>query len=779
MRKIQLLCMALLLCACSTTRHLPEGETLYGGVKQLDEVMTDTVDESIRLAVAQTLEVLPNSALMGSAYHQSPFPFGLWIYNGLYTEKETGFRHWLWNKLKSEPIVVSQVNPVLRCRAAEVAMADEGYFDGKVSYEEIPAKRNPRKAKIAYRVTYGPCTRISDIEYMKNHDARLDSIVLHTCQDSYIQVGDRFSASALKAEKERIATLMADSGYFNYSEDFVHYLADSTQGNQQIALRVFTDFMADRISLHPCRLDSIALHLDHGFGLDSKNFESKGFKTVGWRGKKRMKPKHLYKCLPLQKGETYYSKMASKAQTRLSRLNTFKYNNIEWVVLNADSVSYDNDLMVFDSLASDTTSMLMRIRSTYDLPWTGSLEVKGVYKDIDQVGPGVAFTAQRKNLFGGGELLSMELEAGYEWNTGKHTVGDKDGLLNSYEFGGKVSLAVPRLQLPFHHVYYDLPVTTTYSVGADILRRSGYFQMMKLSAEVNYSFSTNEVSTHIIAPIHLTYTRLMHTTGQFDSIVSANRVLKQSFADQFIPSIRYAYIFDNSTIVKGRSRQWLQASFVEAGGIMDVVMGACGTHRKQGERRLLWQPFSQFVKATVDFRNYVDLGHRHTLVTRLLGGLAYAYGNSTTIPYSEQFFIGGANSLRGFSIRSVGPGTFVPNSGKYKYMDQTGDVKLEANVEWRFPLSGDLHAALFADAGNVWTLRNESSRSGGQLTSSFAGQLATDAGLGLRYDLGMLVLRFDVGVPIHDPSEKSGKYYNTSGSFFGNLGYHLAIGYPF
>ncbi len=766
-----------ILGACSTTKHLPEDELLYGGVKRLDEVMTDTVDASVREAVAQTLEVLPNSAFLGSAYHQSPFPFGLWIYNGLYTEKEKGLRHWLWNHMKSDPIVISQVNPVLRCRAAEVAMADEGYLEGKVYYQLVSAKRNKKKAKIAYVVTYGEPTRIGTIEYMKNHDSRLDSIIAHTRMDSYIQQGRRFSASALSAEKQRIGQMMVDSGYFNYSSNYVHYVADSTQAARRVDLRVFTDFMADRIDLHPCKLDSIAIYLDYGLGLPPKNFESRDFKTIGWRGRLHMKPKRLYSSLPLKKGETYRSDMSAKVQNRLSRLNTFKYNSIEWVAL--DTLAQEENLMAFDSLASDTTKMLMQIHSTYDLPWTGSLEVKGVYKDIDQVGPGISFGAQRKNLFGGGELLSLELDAGYEWNTGKRTVGENNGLLNSYEFGGKVSLSVPRLQLPFRHVDYDLPVTTKYSLSADILRRSGYFQMMKTSAEISYTFSVNEVSTHIITPIQLAYTKLMNTTHNFDSIVAQNPVLKQSFANQFIPSIRYTYIFDNRTIVKGNSRQWMQLSLVEAGGIMDAVMGAVGSHRKQGERQLLWQPFSQFLKASVDFRNYVDLGHRHTLATRLLGGIAYAYGNSTTVPYSEQFFIGGANSLRGFSIRSVGPGDFIPNGGKYSYMDQTGDVKLEANVEWRFPLSGDLYAALFADAGNVWTLRHESGRPGGQFTGSFMEQLATDTGLGLRYDLGMLVLRFDVGVPIHDPSESNNKYYNQSGSFFGNLGYHLAIGYPF
>ncbi len=763
-----MLVAVMLLAGCSTTKHLPEGEILYTGVRQIETLADEEVDPEVKVAVHSLLEVEPNSSMLGSAYHQSPFPLGLWIYNGLYTEREKGLRHWLWNKFKSDPTLISQVNPQLRCQAAEIAMKDEGHFEGHVSYDIIPNKRNSRKAKVTYHVTYGHPSRISSVQYKSNQDTRLDRIISNTRQESLLQTGKRFSATDLEAEKNRLSRLMVDSGYFNYSSAYVRFLADTTQAPYQVALMVHTDHQASDVALRPCRVDSIFIQLDYGGGLSPSHYTSNGYKSIGYRGPLQMKPKYLYRCLSIDRGELYNTRMGSKVTSRLTRLNTFKYNNVEWKVIGSADTTQQ----------MDTTLLLLSLSSTYHMPWTGSLEVKGVYKDNNQVGPGLSFTAQRRNLFGGGELLSFELNAGYEWNTGKHGIGQNQGLLNSYEVGGKVSLSVPRLQLPLH-VDEDYPVTTAYSLSADVLRRAGFFQMFKGTGDLTYSFSSDRVSTHVLTPLQLSYTSLMSTTDRFDEIVSQNRVLRQSFANQFIPSIRYTYIYDNSAIAHGRSHQWMQASIVEAGGILDGVMGVVGHHRTQGERQILWQPFSQFVKASIDYRHYTDLGHRQVLATRLLGGIAYAYGNSQAVPYSEQFFIGGANSLRGFSIRSVGPGQYHTNGSRYSYMDQTGDVKLEANVEWRFPLSGDLFAALFADAGNVWTLRQDENRSGGQINSSFLAQLATDCGLGFRYDLGMLVLRFDIGVPLHDPSESDNKYYNMTGAFFGNLGYHLAIGYPF
>ncbi len=712
----------LVITSCSVTRHLPDGEVAYMGVKDIAVEVEDTLDVEVETAVNTLLKVNP---------------------------KDKGLFEWMKNNMKGNPMLVSQVNPELRCRAAEMAMKDEGYFAGQVDYEMVPNRRNPKKAKVAYTVSYGKASRLSSVEYLPNQDARVDRIVANTRDQRLIHVGDRFSATRLLAEKNRLGALMVDSGYFYYTPALVRYLADSTQTPYGVALKVCTDYKASAEVLRPCRVDSVSIKLERGSGL---------------------KPKYLEPCLAVEKGELYNNRIGRRITTRLARLNTFKYNNVEWKVCNDN----DNENHHFP----DTTSLLLSLTSTYHLPWSGSYELKAVYKDNDQVGPGLAFMAQRRNLFGGGELLTFGIDAGYEWNTGKHTIGENNGLLNSYELGSKVSLAIPRLQLPLE-VDEDLPVTTTYSLSADVMSRAGFFKMFKATGELSYSFSTSPVNTHILTPLQLTYTSLLSTTHRFDSIVGSNRVLKQSFADQFIPSIRYTYIYDNSSIAEGNSRQRLQVSLVEAGGILDGIMGQVGAHRQQGERQFLWQPFSQFVKASVDLRNYIDLGHRQTLAMRALGGVAYAYGNSETVPYSEQFFIGGANSLRGFSIRSVGPGTFKRHGDKYAYLDQTGDVKLEANVEWRFPLTGDLYGALFADAGNVWTLRDEDSRSGGQLTSTFLSELATDCGFGLRYDLGMLVLRFDIGVPLHDPCESNGKYYNPSGSFFGNLGYHLAIGYPF
>jgi outer membrane protein assembly factor BamA len=768
--------LLLTLSGCSTTRRLPEGEVLYTGVKYIHTNRADREDVAtdVATAVDAGLKVEPNGSLLGSAHYRWPMQFGLWAYNAFYTERTRGLRHWLFTTLKSDPILVSQVNPSLRTRAAEITMDDNGYFGGSVNYEVIPNRHNDRKASIGYTVNYPQPYRYSTIEYVPTASPEVNNIVHNARSESSLQPGEIFSAEALEEERTRLVDLLRGSGFYLYNASNIRYLADSTGRKHEVALRVYlAEEGTQTDALQRCIIDSVLIALDNGNGLAPNHFDTLGFCTIGYRGAKlRMRPDILRSCIPCSEGEVYSDQLTQRVKTSLNRLNTFKYNQVQYALLPSDSASR----------ADSVNRMLMQVTATYDYPYDGQLEFNVITKDNHQTGPGLSLKVNHRNCLHGGELLSTEFTSSYEWLTGRNSYSENNNLINSYEFGLKTSLTYPRLLLPrVVRVNRDSPVSTSYSLSANVMRRSGFFQMFKGTGEVRYDFYTTSVSSHSFSPLQLSYTSMMQTSYRFDSIVSANKVLQQGFSNRFIPAIVYTYLYDNRSVNKSNlTQQWLQVSLTEAGGLLDLCTGLFGS-KPQGERQLLWQRFSQFVKGTVDFRNYFQLNRSTVLATRLLGGVAYAYGNSTVVPYSEQFYIGGANSLRGFSVRSLGPGRYQTGTDRYAYMDQTGDIKLEANVELRFPFAGDLQGALFADAGNIWTLRNEESRPGGQLdVDHLLRDLATDVGLGFRYDLGMLVVRFDIGVPLHDPTTSTeGKYYNITGSFFGNLGYHLAVGYPF
>ena len=230
-----------------------------------------------------------------------------------------------------------------------------------------------------------------------------------------------------------------------------------------------------------------------------------------------------------------------------------------------------------------------------------------------------------------------------------------------------------------------------------------------------------------------------------------------------------------------RNSLWWETSVTSAGNVTSLIYAAFGEGLDKKNKKLLKSPYAQFLKLTSEVRTLYKLSEKHHLAARLMGGAIWAYGNQTIAPYSEQFYIGGANSLRAFTVRSLGPGTYHPGKNtQYGYLDQTGDIKLEANVEYRFPIFGDLYGATFLDAGNVWLMRKEESRPGGELTmKSFAKSIALGTGAGIRYDLEFLVIRLDLGVALHAPYDTGKRGYYNIPKFKDGLGLHFAIGYPF
>ncbi len=403
-----------------------------------------------------------------------------------------------------------------------------------------------------------------------------------------------------------------------------------------------------------------------------------------------------------------------------------------------------------------------------------SLEANASSKSNSYIGPGLVFGVTNKNIFGGGEQLSVKLSGTYEWQTGH----GRNSVFNSYEAGLTGSLAFPRLLAPkfIPRSRYQLN-WTRFTLNADLLNRPHYFKMAQFNASMSYDWRLRRHVQNSFTPIKLTYTNLMNTTHDFDSIMAANPAVAQSFRSQYIPQMSYSYVYDRMLTPNNSINVQFQVQ--EAGNIFWAIYRACGI---KGEKHLFGTPFSQFVKGQAQ----LVYGHRiasgdNWLYTRVACGAAHAYGNSNQVPYSEQFYVGGANSVRAFTVRSIGPGSYkAPEGQPEDYFDRTGTFKFEANIEYRFPIAGPLHGALFIDAGNVWLLKHDDMRPGGTLRAkSFLRDLALGTGVGLRFDISMLVIRGDLGIGIHAPYD-TGKhgYYNMT-SFGNSLAFHLAIGYPF
>ena len=759
--------LGLLLSACSTTRNLPEGEVLYTGI---EEIKVENADESkageaTMDEIEAALAYPPNNALLGSSSLRVPFPFGLWVYNA-FVNKEGKLGKWIFRKLAAKPVLISTVNPEVRVKVARNLLNEYGYFQGESAFEVIPDEKNPRKAKLAYTITMNHPYTLDSVEYVHIRH-RADSLIDATAGERLLRTGDPFNVVRLQAERERISSMLRDNGYYYFRPDFITYQADTTLVPGKVTLRVAPKESLPRTALRTWRLGDISVWLN-GYNneppTDSVRYKNL---TVHYEGKLRVRPSVLYKRLYLKPGDLYSQRAQERTQTALARLGIFRYTELSYA---------PRDTM----RRQDTLDLC--VNAAYDLPLDGELELNVTAKSNDQVGPGAVFSVTKRNIFGGGETFGVKLRGSYEWQTG-NKLDDNSSKINSYELGLSTTLTFPRVLFPaWGRRDLDMPAATTFRLYADQMNRARFFKLLAFGGEAAYEFQPSATSRHSVTPFKLAYNLLQRTTAEFDSITNVNRALKESLQDQFVPSMSYTYTYDDSPLTDRAHHLWWQASVTQAGLVVNGLYALAGERFGKEGKKLLGNPFAQFLKGTLEARYDYDLGKKQHLVGRVMAGAIYSYGNARTSPYNEQFYIGGANSIRAFTIRSIGPGRYFQNSAdnQYAYIDRTGDIKFEANLEYRFPILGDLHGATFLDCGNIWLLRQDEGRPGGQLKwGSFLNDLALGTGFGLRYDLSFIVIRFDVGIGLHLPYDTGKKGYYNIPRFKEGMGYHFAIGYPF
>lgn len=846
-----------LLSSCSTTSHLPEGETLYDGVKDInfvdhvkknkretgvivaiadaydkitdalngktvmgtngsalgeDSIVIDEADNAALEKVSEelhaVLEYAPNNSLFGSAYMRTPFPIGLWAYNA-WGQKEKGLGHWLFKKIGSEPVTISSVGPDTRSHVAHNVLRNYGFFHNTVSYEIVHNKKNDRKAKITYNIKTGKATLIDSIEY-RGFSGYADSLIQRTRKASLLQKGVPFAAPTLVEEQTRIANVLRNQGFYYYQPSFATYKADTVAVKNRAQLRMVlkenipprmmqrwhvgrtyitverdgADTVRNELKMRNATYYYTGDKLPVRPGVFLRNirpeYPRSGFRVYGSRAKAQRTNAEVKPSNGKVKHLSAKDSIAQARREAYSRERLYRYRDQEKM---REAFS---DLGIFSHIdikymPRDTTATCdtldLWINTVLDKKYSANLEVNVTERNGDRLGPGLALSIDKRNTFRGAELLSFKLYGSYEWRTNQ----EKDisnSLFNSYNVGTQLSLDFPRIICPWINTRDLRATSTSISLNADWLNRAEYYNLFSLGLDLKYTWRKNRTSRHELIPFSLTYEKKISSTAAFDSILTVSPALAVSMQDRFVPAIQYTYGYTQPKHLHRNPLTW-QLTVKEAGAVTSGIYAIAGQKFSDKDKKLFNNPFAQFIKLTselhVDFRV-----HENThVVTRLFGGVAYSYGNSQVVPFSDQFYVGGANSIRAFPIRSIGPGRFVNPATRYSYMDQTGDFKLEANAELRFPLFGSMSGAAFLDMGNVWLIHGNDEREGGKLKFSHLGtDIAIGTGAGLRYDLDFLVVRLDMGFALHNPSSTRRGYFDT-GKFADRFAFHFAIGYPF
>ena len=752
--------MLLLLASCSTTKKLGENDILYTGVKHLkyheDSVK---VDAGVKDDIFTAINVRPNNPLY-SPYYRTPFPIGLILYNNI-DENATGFKGWIYKHFAAKPVLIRRVNPQARVDMINNILRNNGYFTSSATYALHPAK-NPKKAKISYDVNINPPYTIGNVEYSGSNEPVMQMVDSLARVNHYLRTGSRYCLDSLSAVRIDITNYVRNHGYYFFRPEYIQYLADSVQEPGVIHMRL--------IESGDIPNNAKRRYITHDITATVVNDDAVGEADTVYDSRCtliRYEPVYIKdhvipSCIRTRKGRIFRVNSIDRTQAALSRLGIFSTVDIQVTPL--------------DSVTPEGEGLLdLAIYCQLDKPWEVTFEMHGTSKSNSFIGPGVEVGASHKNAFGAGEKFSMDIYGDYEWQT---SGGDyKNSDLDSYEFGIEGKLDFPRLLAP-KFLYPSRRYTnwTRFSVSADLMNRPGFFKMAQMSAAMTWEWHGSRYSSHVLSPFRLTYNRLLSSTAEFDSAMVANPALAQSFLNVFVPKIEYTYTYNRD--VTPRDHITFTAGVAEAG---NVFSGIWSIFKSKGTKELFGTPFSQFVKAQAQVVWTRQLGRAGELATRMMLGAVHAYGNLDEVPYREQFYVGGSNSVRAFAVRTIGPGSYHPvYRDRYSYYDQTGTFKFEANAEYRFPILGYFKGAVFVDAGNIWLLKNDEYRPGGQLKmKNFFKELALGTGLGLRFDMSMLVVRADLGIGIHAPYDTGKRGYYNIANFKDGLAFHLAIGYPF
>lgn len=749
---------------CSVSQYIPAGETFYAGVKDIKYSDKDEGHNATlaRKEVESVLAEKPNNNLLGSARTRIPTAIPFYIHKN-FAGSQNFFGRWLYKNFGSAPKLISEVRPELRTEVARQRLREFGYFRSDVMSEVMYQGRDSVVAKVRYDVLMGKPYLMDSIQYRIPIHTE-DSLDFADPKERLLQTGDAFGVLSLENERQRISNLLRHRGYFYFKPEHIIYKADTIARPEHVQVRVELSPEMLPEAYEPWHIGSITYDLydvNHNPLTDSVTYDGILFRYH------RRPPVRLSTLRPRTKfvvGDLYNQNQQLRTQESVHRLNTFQYTGVEY--------------------ARDTTrgSNLLNVTLTsqLDLPYYTELEGTYKFKSNNQTGPGVAFSVNRKNLLRAGELLSITLQGSYEWLIGQRYSSGQNWNIDSYELSLTNSLTFPKLLLPYYTgLQLQYPVSSRIDFGGAIFNRGAFYRQAQLSAGITYTIEPTTRMRHTFQPLSFTYNHLLRETDRFKDAIAANPALGLSFQNQVIPQMNYlfSYEYQHPTTPQLFS---LQLYVAEAGNLFSLFYKHDPSKTAQ-LNKFLGALYAQFLKGWLELRYSYRFTPSLQLATRAYGGAIFSYGNQLVSPYTEQFYAGGANSLRGFNVRNIGPGAYIPmDDNPMNFLERTGDLRLEANAELRYKVIGDLEVATFLDAGNIWLLRQNESKPGGNISGKhFFEDIALSTGLGVRYDLGFLVLRVDFGLALHRPDRSGGEYFNTFGRQEKPYAVHIAIGYPF
>lgn len=771
LNKAYIAATVLFIAGCSNTKFVPDGDYLYTGAKV--EIVGDSIPKKTKANLKKTFEESltpkPNKSILGLRPR-------LYIYNITgEPKKEKGFKYWLKYKVGEKPVYLSSVDIPFNLDLIENTGENLGYFNITASYDTVTSRK---KAEIRYSTTPRSQYLIEKVSFPKDSTV-LAKEIGKTSDKTLLKVNEPFNLATIKRERERIDNALKEQGFYYFDPDNIIVQVDSTVTRNRVNLNVKIKDNTPDLSRKQFTIDKIYIFSDYNLR-NRQNLRARlagrSMDTLLWKDntyimdpKKKFRPQIYDRALYFKSGDLYNRSNHNLTLNRLINLGTFKFVKNQFVLQDSASTKFD----VYYYLTPNEFKSLR-------------LETLGKSNSASFVGGEVNFNWRHKNFLKGAEIFAVSLYTALDFQIG----GNKDAN-NIYRIGSKVSLTWPRIIAPFKFQSSSAFVPKTrVELGYEYQKRTELYTLHNFNANFGYLWKENALREHDLKLIDVTYITPEYISDKYleqmnddknPSAASLRRVVEK----QLIFGPVYAYTYTTTMLPKTNTFYYKGMLDLSA-NLTGLISGADVKAGKQ--KTILGVPYSQYIKTEHDFRFYHKLSDKSQLAARFIGGVAYPYGNSEFMPFSKQFFVGGSNSIRAFRARTLGPGSYDPRSEETSsfFHDQAGDIKLEMNLEYRANIAGFLNGAVFVDAGNVWLFNEDESKPGGRFSKEFLSEIAVGAGVGLRFDFSILILRTDLAIPLRVPYYEKGNRWsfneiNLSDKQWrkDNLMLNIAIGYPF
>jgi outer membrane protein insertion porin family len=755
-RVIHILITLLLLSGCNSLRYVPEDKMLLDEY-ELNWNSVDLGKTEKRIIMSELEDAIspdPNGKFLG----MRP---GLWARYRTEQEKGKWITRYINKRYGERPVYTDAISPERIRAVLGNRLENNGFFFFDIDFNW---KRSGKKTmRLVIDVNTSKPYRMENytLDAVKEN-GELRAELNNVLEGSILNKDQVFQLETLKKERTRIQDALREKGFYYFHADHIMFEMDTanTTGERRFNLYLRLKPETGEKAKVPYTIRKVKVYTNYS-ERDSASTPVT-FKDIEFDREDFFYPHLLRNLVLLEPGQTYNLTRQRKTSRYFNSLRTYAYANLRFTP--QDTVSGVLDLSIYLTPAP---------RRSF------SAELQALTRSNNFAGPAMKLTYSNRNIFRGGEILRLSTKFSFETQLGDGFDGGY-----SYEFGVRGEVDIPRLlfrSTGWKYSGYNLP-RTRISTGVNFLRRAGFYTLNTFSLRYGYLWQSSSRVTHDIEVLDVTYSNLLNTTSTFENILNANPFLRRSFERQFIPAISYTYTYSQMD-ERNRQFRWFLLLHAESSG--SLLGGSLAAF--DADPVILGLPFAQYLKLETDIRLNTRVGKDRNLVGRIFTGYGYSYGNSTSLPFVKQYFAGGPNSVRAFRIRSLGPGGYVnPDPTRIgSFFDQSGDIRLEANVEYRFPLSSIFKGAWFLDAGNVWLLRDNPALPNGAISTDWYTQLAIGTGFGLRIDLNFFVLRFDIATPIrlHASEEDVWAIRNFNPGnrswYKDGLMVNFALGYPF